>query len=136
LIIVLFGIGKNLRPRYEEKYLFVEIAEKIKKHHGSNELIRIAADSSNAYEWVFFYTNKDNPSAPCSKSLRGKMTDNDEHLISKLRREKIKYILIESKPSTQKASQLPLMARNGNLELLETWSYSHKETFTLLAIKP
>lgn len=136
LIIVLFGIGKNLRPRYEEKYLFVEIAEKIKKHHGSNELIRIAADSSNAYEWVFFYTNKDIPSAPCSKSLRGKMTDNDEHLISKLRREKIKYILIKSKPSTQKVSQLPLMALNGNLELLETWSYSHKETFTLLAIKP
>jgi 4-amino-4-deoxy-L-arabinose transferase-like glycosyltransferase len=62
--LLLFGLGKNLRPRETDKLVFRELGESIARRESSMTPINILA-SPHGIRWVSFYANLHLPGAPC-----------------------------------------------------------------------
>ncbi len=135
IVVLAFGLGKNLRPRYAEKIVFREIARQIVQDKTLGRLARIAAAPSNAYEWVFFYANQDVAGAPCSRANRAEIMEDYARFVAYLKAEEVRYVLWSAETPAQTRFDLLAMPLREDFDVISTWRYNRSESYTLLAVK-
>jgi len=99
LLVLVFGLSKDLKPREADKLVFREIGEFIAKQEGNSKEIEIAA-SLHTIRWLSFYANLNYPGAPCPQpcsSFLAIVGDSYKCFIRNLHRNKFRYFLWEEK---------------------------------------
>ena len=135
VFITMFGLGKNLRPRYEEKSVIREMADTITKQNTENQLVRIAASPSIYYRWLFFYTNKDHKQVVCDNQLIGTIKSDYRTFVSYLKHESIAYVLWSQKNWPHDKLDLMASPYRNDFDVLGEWDYHGSDKFILLKIK-
>ena len=132
LFILVFGFGKNLPPRYEEKKALVDIGHIIQQDKVPGQLIRIAAAYSNIYERVFFYANLDWPGAPCARGLLVDINADYNTFVASLKKNNVQYVLFsdDGQPEWYNNSM-----HSNDFKVLGEWRYDNKKTLFLLSLK-
>lgn len=133
--IIVFGLGKNLRPRYEEKGIFTQIGATIRQHKVPGQVARIAAPSNGDYERVFFYANLDWPGAPCDKAYIGKIHQDYSEFVATLKEEGIRYVLYSDDDWPKKQIDLLNLNYEEDFKIIGKWLYEDSENFYLLTLK-
>ena len=135
-ILVLFGLGKNLRPRYEEKLVFREIADAIIARKSPGELTRIASEPSIYYRWVFFYANADYAGVVCDLNLIGKVEGPYPQFVRQARQARIDYLLWSNAMQSRTGLDLAQVPYEKDFERIGEWTYGKSERFVLLRLRP
>ncbi|MBF0450957.1 MAG: glycosyltransferase family 39 protein [Candidatus Magnetomorum sp.] len=101
LFILVFGLGKNLKSREEDKYIYRLMGETIEKIEQSNQPVFVATLLvSSVSEKVHFYANRSYQGAICSRqridfqTLAGNSYTN---LVDQLKRHNVHYFLWEKR---------------------------------------
>jgi hypothetical protein len=135
VVILAFGLGKNLRPRYAEKEIFPQMAEMILDRKIPGEPVRIAAGRSTAYEWVSFYANRDVAGAVCDKALLAKIPKTYDRFVSKLEGSNIRFVLWSEKTWPKDGFDLMTAPYKDHFEVIGQWDYAGKEEYLLMVTK-
>lgn len=134
-VILLFGLGKNVKPRYAEKRIFPRIAAQIVDRKTPGALVRVAAGPSNAYNWVFFYANLDVPGSLCNRKEAVAIPANYQEFIAGLETEGVCYVLWSAKTWPREGADLMAAPWASDFELLGKWNYDRKDDYLLLRRK-
>ncbi|MFP4040822.1 MAG: ArnT family glycosyltransferase [Desulfosudaceae bacterium] len=135
-VILGFGLGKNLKPRYAEKKIFPQMAREIIQRKSPGETVRIAAGPSNAYNWIFFYANLDVPAALCDKHMLFPIPESYEQFLSDMKHQNIRYVLWSQKSWPQEQFNLMNSSFQNDFNVIGKWDYDEgKKTFLLLSRK-
>jgi 4-amino-4-deoxy-L-arabinose transferase-like glycosyltransferase len=100
LLILAFGLAKDLKQREEGKLVFKQIGELIARREGNRRVIGIFAFEP-CIAWVSFYANLDYKGAPCplGKGDPEKMVGKSaEEFVRNLKKAGIRYFLWEERP--------------------------------------
>ncbi len=135
VVIAAFGLGKNIKPRYDEKRIFPSMAEEIIKRKAPGETVRIAAGPSNAYDWVFFYANLDVEGALCDKTLKVAIPKSYDAFVARLKQQAVRYVLWSEETWPGNRFDLMAVPYEKDFEVIGRWDYDRKDSFFLLAVK-
>ncbi len=134
VVILAFGLGKNLKPRYAEKRIFVQMAEEIRERKSPGEIVRIAALPSNAYDWVFFYANRDVGSAVCDKAMQVAIPQTYDRMVARMKRKSANYLIYSEKTWAEKRFNPTAAAYEKDFTQIGKWDYDRKDTYYLMAL--
>lgn len=95
VLICLLGIGKNLRPKEEDKVIYRQAARIIAQQKSDSDIAVIAAPATRAYHWVFFYAHRNYPGPLCIRDLRVRIPADYDTFIARLRKNDVQYVLYE-----------------------------------------
>jgi len=126
--LLLFGLGKNLKPRETDKLVFREIGESIARRESSMTPIRIAT-SPHSIRWISFYANLHLPGAPCPEpftDFRGIIGEDYDEFVRNLASRGITYFVWEEKRWPVQAFDFMKTVRSQHFESLGTMH--HRDT--------
>jgi hypothetical protein len=138
LLILAFGLAKNLKPREEDKFVFKQIGELIARMEGNSRVIGIFAfQPSMAY--VSFYANLDYRGAPCplGEGDPDKMVGKSaEEFVRNLKRAGIRYFLWEEKPWRYRPFDVLEKMKSNHFEEVGHWAHADTGRLILFRVGP
>ena len=135
LLILCFGLPKNLKPREADKLVFKEIGEFIAEREGNGRGIPVAA-SLHTVRWISFYANLDYPGAFCPQSYGDFaliVGANYRRFIRNLDRNGMKYFLWEEKHWPK--HKFDLMKKQRPKDLIEVGRWTHPDTGLMILFR-
>jgi 4-amino-4-deoxy-L-arabinose transferase-like glycosyltransferase len=135
LLILAFGLAKDIKPREEDKSVFKQIGELIARREGNSRVIGIFAFQPSM-AWVSFYANLDYRGAPCPlgegdpDKMLGKSA---EEFVRNLRRAGIKYFLWEEKP--WRYGPFHVLDKMSSYHFEEVGHWTHADTGRLILFR-
>lgn len=99
LLILAFGLPKNLDSRETDKLVFKNIATTIAQREGSDRVINVAS-SMDILRWISFYANLNYPGCPCPEpyiDFKSIVGGDYKHFVDNLRERGIKYFIWQEK---------------------------------------
>jgi len=100
VFILLFGLGKNLKSREKDKYIFRQMGEHIAQMEKNKPIVVAAIELSTNCEKVCFYANRSYKGVLCPRqffSVSKSCDNNYEKLVHEIDKYKAKYFLWESR---------------------------------------
>lgn len=94
VLILIFGLAKNLKPHEMDKFVYRKIAQTIRMRVGHEQLIRVIGINTVALRYVRFYLNENVPGTPCLLEPDS-YYETVEHSQNQMTQNNIKYLLWE-----------------------------------------
>ena len=135
LLILVFGLSKDLKPREADKLVFREIGEFIAGQEGNSREINIAS-SLHTIRWISFYANLNYAGAPCPQPYGSflKMTGASyESFLRNLRSSNIEYFLWEEKHWPDQRFNFMEQKKKG--DFIELGNWSHPDTGRMILFR-
>ena len=135
LLVLTFGLSKDLKPREADKLVFKEIGEFIAKQEGNGKEIGIAA-SLHTIRWISFYANLNYFGAPCPQPYGNFMKvvgDSYKTFIRNLYNNKITYFLWEENHWPKHRFNFMEQKKIG--DFVEVGRWSHPDTGQMVLFK-
>ena len=135
LLILSFGLPKNLRPRGEDKIIFKTVGEAIAGFEGNAKRIEILTVGSSQ-RWVWFYANLHSPGAPCADDYVDykQLIGNDYGQFLKFVKSRgIRYLVYEGK--NWPAGRFDFLASPYRQDFAEIGSWHHRDSGKIILFK-
>ena len=135
LLMLVFALPKNLKPRETDKLVFKRIGELIAEREGNDREIMVAT-SQHSIRWISFYANANFQGAPCPEKncdLEGMVGNSYEEFVENLRRRGIRYFLWEENHWPKLSAQYISSQNPGDFVRVGEWS--HADTGRLILFK-
>jgi 4-amino-4-deoxy-L-arabinose transferase-like glycosyltransferase len=135
LLILAFGLPKNLKPRGEDKIVFKALGETIAGLEGNAKKIEILT-VGGSQRWVWFYANLHFPGAPCTDDYDKykEMIGNDYGQFLKFVKSRgIQYLVWEEK--NWPAGRFDFLASPYERDFIPLGSWHHRDSGKIMLFK-
>lgn len=135
LLILAFGLPKNLKPRGEDKIVFKALGETIAGLEGNAKKIEILTVGGSR-RWVWFYANLHFPGAPCTDDYDKykEMIGNDYGQFLKFVKSRgIQYLVWEEK--NWPAGRFDFLASPYERDFIPLGSWHHRDSGKIMLFK-
>jgi len=135
LLILAFGLPKNLKPRGEDKIIFKTVGETIAGLEGNAKKIEILT-VGGSQRWVWFYANLHFPGAPCTDDYAEyeKMIGNDYGQFLKFVKSRgVQYLVWEEK--NWPAGRFDFLASPYERDFIPLGSWHHRDSGKITLFK-
>jgi len=135
LLILIFGLPKNLKPRGEDKIIFKALGETIAGLEGNAKRIEILT-VGGSQRWVWFYANLHFPGAPCTDDYVAykQMIGNDYGQFLKFVKSRgIQYLVREEK--NWPAGSFDFLASPYERDFIPLGSWHHRDSGKITLFK-
>ena len=135
LLILAFGLPKNLKPREEDKIIFKTVGETIAALEGNAKRIEILT-VGGSQRWIWFYANLYFPCAPCpdDNDKYKQMIGNDYNQFLKFLKSKgIQYLVWEEK--NWPAGRFDFLASPYERDFIPLGSWHHRDSGKIILFK-
>ena len=127
MLILAFGLPKNLKPREEDKIIFKTVGETIAALEGNAKRIEILT-VGGSQRWIWFYANLNFPGAPCpdDNDKYKQMIGNDySQFLKFLKSRGIQYLVWEEK--NWPAGRFDFLASPYERDFIPLGSWHHRD---------
>jgi len=138
LVILAFGLPKNLDTREADKSVIKNIGETIAQREGNDHIIDVAT-SMHILRWTSFYVNLDYPGSPCPqpysdfKSIVGK---DYKYFLNTLKQRGIKYFIWEEKHWPKNTFDFMATFDPRHFKSIKSWTHPDTGQMILFEVIP
>ena len=135
IYIVGFGVGRNVRPYYEERADFRQAGEIIEKHLEPNTVEKMIATRSKAASYAFFYAHRHVTRPACIESEIIPIPSSYGRIIESMVQQGIRFFLYEAKYWPH--AQYDFLSRSyaDDFDVLGQWDSKANGLIMLLKLK-